>query len=51
MSRGWFLEHACVHERVPLNSQWLVLRIGGTNLLHCWVTDSIYICSRNVPSP
>ena len=31
---------AYVHERVPLNSQWLVLRIGGTNFLHCWVADS-----------
>ena len=29
-----------VHEQVPQNSQWLVLRIGGTNFLHCWVTDS-----------
>ena len=25
----------------PLNSQWLVLRIGGADFLHCWVTDSI----------
>ena len=25
----------------PLNSQWLVLRIGGTDFLHCWLTDSI----------
>ena len=31
------------HERVPLSSQWLVLRIGGTNFLHCWITDSIWI--------
>ena len=23
------------HEQVPLNSQWLVLRIGSTNFLHC----------------
>ena len=30
-----------MHERVPLNSQWLLLRIGGTDFLHCWVTDSI----------
>ena len=28
------------HERVPLNSQWLVLRIGGADFLHCWATDS-----------
>ena len=32
---------AWVHERVPLNSQWLVLRIGCADFLHCWVTDSI----------
>ena len=30
------------HEWVPLNSQWLVLRIGGTDFLHCWVANSIY---------
>ena len=35
--RGW------THERVPLNSQWLVLRIGGANFLHCWVADSIWL--------
>ena len=29
------------HERAPLNSQWLILRIGGTDFLHCWVADSI----------
>ena len=28
-------------KRVPLNLQWLVLRIGGANFLHCWATDSI----------
>ena len=32
---------AWAHERVPLNLQWLVLRIGGTNFLHCRVTNSI----------
>ena len=26
---------AWVHERAPLNSQWLVLRIGGADFLHC----------------
>ena len=26
---------------VPLNSQWLVHRIGGADFLHCWVADSI----------
>ena len=34
---------AWAHEWVPLNSQWLVLRIGGTNFLHCWFTDSIWL--------
>ena len=32
---------AWAHERVPLNSQRLVLRIGGADFLHCWATDSI----------
>ena len=29
-----------MHERAPLNSQWLILRIGGADFLHCLVTDS-----------
>ena len=33
---------AWVHKRTPLNSQWLVLRIGGADLLHCCVADSIW---------
>ena len=28
-------------QTAPLNSHWLVLRIGGADFLHCWVTDSI----------
>ena len=24
-----------------INSQWVVLRIGGANFLHCWFTNSI----------
>ena len=32
---------AWAHERAPLNSQWLVVRIGDADFLHCWVTDSI----------
>ena len=32
-----------VHKRVPLTSQWLVLRIGGADFLHCWVADSIWL--------
>ena len=31
------------HEPAPLNSQWLVLRIGSANFLHCCFTDSIYL--------
>ena len=27
----------------PLNSQWLVLRIGGADFLHCWVANSIWL--------
>ena len=34
---------AWVYERVPLNSQWLVLRIGGADFLHCWVANSIWL--------
>ena len=30
-----------MHERAPLNSQWLVLRIGGADFLHFWLADSI----------
>ena len=22
---------------------WLVLRIGGTDFIHCWVVDSIWL--------
>ena len=29
------------HKQVPLESQWLVLMIGGADFLHYWVTDSI----------
>ena len=28
---------------VPLNSHWLVLRIGGANFLHCWAANSIWL--------
>ena len=31
------------YERAPLNSQWLVLRIGGADFLHCWVANSIWL--------
>ena len=34
---------AWVHKQVPLNSQWLVLGIGGADFLHCWVADSILL--------
>ena len=34
---------AWVHKQPPLNSQWLVLRIGGADFLHCWVVDSIWL--------
>ena len=34
---------AWVHEQVPLNSQWLVLRIGGADFFHCWVFDFIWL--------
>ena len=28
---------------MPLNSHWLVLRIGATDFLHCWVANSIWL--------
>ena len=31
-----------VHAWAPLNSQWLVLGIGGANFLQYWVADSIW---------
>ena len=34
---------AWAYKRMPLNLQWLVLRIGGTDFLHCWVADSIWL--------
>ena len=34
---------AWTYKQVPLNSQRLVLRIGGADFLHCWVTDSILL--------
>ena len=27
----------------PLNSHWLVLRIGGADFLHCWTANSIWL--------
>ena len=34
---------AWAHERSPLNLQWLVLRIGGADFLHCLVANSIWL--------
>ena len=34
---------AWAHERAPLNSQWLVLRIDGADFLHSWVADSLLL--------
>ena len=41
-AKGMFFQ-AWVHERAPLNSQWLVLGIGGADFLHCWVANSIWL--------
>ena len=36
-------------ERAPLNLQWLVLRIGGTNFLHCWLVDFVWLeCAESL---
>ena len=45
---GWMCAKGMVfrawaHERAPINSQWLVLRIGGADFLHCWVANSIWL--------
>ena len=29
------------HEQAPLNSQWPVLKNGGTDFHHCWFVDSM----------
>ena len=34
---------AWVHKRMPLNSQWLVLRVGGADFFHRWVADSVWL--------
>ena len=34
---------AWAHERAPLNSQWLVLRIDGADFLHSLVANSIWL--------
>ena len=34
---------AWAHKQMSLHSQWLVLRIGGTDFLHCWVANSIWL--------
>ena len=40
---------AWVHKWTPLNSQWLVLRIGGTGFLHSWVADSVELeCAESL---
>ena len=40
---------AWVHEWAPLNSQWLVLRIGGADFFRCWVANSIWLeCAESL---
>ena len=31
------------HKQTPLNSQWLVLKIGGADFFNCWVADSVWL--------
>ena len=45
MNVGMGTKGMWVHEWVPLKSQWLVLRIDGTDFLHCWVANSIWLNS------
>ena len=37
----WMVFRVWAHKQTPLNSQWLVLRIGGAYFFHCWVADSV----------
>ena len=38
-----------VHERAPLNSQWLVLKMGGADFLHSWIANSIWLeCAESL---
>ena len=40
---------AWAHKWMPLNLQWLVLRIGGANLHQCCVADSIWLeCAESL---
>ena len=40
---------AWAHERAPLNSQWLALRIDGADFLHSWVADSVWFeCAESL---
>ena len=32
-----------IQRGTPLNSHRLVLRIGGADFFHCWVTNSIWL--------
>ena len=43
MGASGMVFQAWAHKRVPLNLQWLVLSIGGTDFLHCWVANSIWL--------
>ena len=43
MSAKGMVFRTWVHERAPLNLQWLVLRIGGADFLHSWVANSIWL--------
>ena len=40
---GGMVFRAWAHKRMPLSSQWLVLRIGGAHFLHCWFANSIWL--------
>ena len=42
---------AWAYERVLLNLQWLVLRIGGADFLNCWVAVLLILYGYNVLSP
>ena len=43
MPKGYVAFRVWTRKQGPLNSQWLVLRIDGTDFPHCWVDNSIWL--------
>ena len=41
MPGGWFSSMGA--RTGAINLQWLVLRIGGADFLHCWLANSVWL--------